>query len=255
MKSGKFAGKFEYRFPANEANNYIVYRQTFPIPTSPTLGDMNALDIQVYGDGSTNFLNAWVQDANDQLWQFTFGRVNHTGWQTMVAPLDVSLGWPNQAVGSAGTAEPVYPLRFYALIVDGHSDKIAHEGVIYVDDLRAGVLESSDGSGNSAAPATSGSATATESGEAEETAGEPARAESPAPAAASLSGRIAYTVRNTGSGRLDTYVYDLASNSRTTHLPNKRQPDFSAGGYLVANGEGGGVDDLVRLDRAAATSA
>ena len=84
-------------------------------------------------------LNAWVQDANNQLWQFTFGRILHTGWQQMVAVLDVSRGWPNQAVGGTPTtAAPVYPLRFYALVLDGYPEDTPLQGAIYVDDLFAG---------------------------------------------------------------------------------------------------------------------
>lgn len=129
--SGRSAGKFTYDFPAAE-NNYIVYRNTLPITGQP-----NALGIQVYGDGSTHFLNAWVQDANGQLWQFTFGRIKHRGWQQMVAPLDLNVGWPNQAVGNATTSAPAYPLRFYAFVLDGYASDQSFNGVIFVDDLVA----------------------------------------------------------------------------------------------------------------------
>jgi hypothetical protein len=129
--SGKYAGKLAYNFPA-DPKNYVVFRRTLPIKGQPA-----ALRLQVYGDGSSHFLNAWVQDANGQLWQFGFGRINHTGWQAMTAPLDLSLGWPNQAVGAAKTAAPVYPLRFYAFVLDGYADDQASGGVIYLDDLEA----------------------------------------------------------------------------------------------------------------------
>jgi Tol biopolymer transport system component len=61
-----------------------------------------------------------------------------------------------------------------------------------------------------------------------------------------LRGRIAYSVFN---GRaMDIYVYNLADGSRWPHLPNRRQPDFNRGGsYLLANGEGGDVNDVVRI--------
>ena len=130
---GSYSGKFIYAFPA-VPNNYLVYRQTTPIAGQPS-----ALKIMVYGDGSGNYLNAWVQDANNQLWQFTFGQIYHTGWQQMVAVLDVSCGWPNQAVGGTPTtAAPVYPLRFYALVLDGYREDTPLQGAIYVDDLFAG---------------------------------------------------------------------------------------------------------------------
>lgn len=129
--SGRNAGKLTYDFPA-DPKNYVVFRRLLPINGRP-----NALRLQVYGDGSTHFLNAWVQDARGQLWQFTFGRINHTGWRTMTAPFDLGLDWPNQAVGAAKTNAPIYPLRFYALVLDGHASDQAFQGVIYLDDLEA----------------------------------------------------------------------------------------------------------------------
>ena len=58
VSGGSYSGKFTYNFPV-DPNNYLVYRQTIPIAGQPT-----ALKIMVYGDGSGNFLNTWVQDAN-----------------------------------------------------------------------------------------------------------------------------------------------------------------------------------------------
>lgn len=131
--AGSYSGKLTYSFPAT-SNNYLVFRQTISIAGQPV-----ALRIMVYGDGSGNFLNAWVQDANGQLWQFTFGQIYHTGWQQMGATLDVSRGWPNQAVGgNPKTVAPVYPLRFSALVLDGYREDAPFQGVVYVDDLLAG---------------------------------------------------------------------------------------------------------------------
>jgi hypothetical protein len=131
--AGSYSGKLTYSFPAT-SNNYLVFRRTISIAGQPA-----ALRIMVYGDGSGNFLNAWVQDANGQLWQFTFGQIYHTGWQQMSATLDVSRGWPNQAVGgNPKTAAPVYPLRFSALVLDGYREDAPFQGVVYVDDLLAG---------------------------------------------------------------------------------------------------------------------
>ena len=130
--AGSFSGKIAYRFPA-VSNNYLVFSQGFPIAATPA-----ALKIMVFGDGSHNFLNAWVKDAKGLVWQFTFGRVEHTGWQQMVAPLDLSLGWPNGPVGHKGGGSPTYPLKFQALVLDGWREDTALQGVIYVDELFAG---------------------------------------------------------------------------------------------------------------------
>ena len=130
-QSGRFSGKFEYSFPAGEPNNYVVFRRTLPIAGKPA-----ALRLQVLGDGSTHFLNTWIQDAKNQLWQFSFGRINHQGWQAMEASLDPSLGWPNQPIGHAATSI-AYPVKLYALVLDGYTSDQAFSGVIYVDDLEA----------------------------------------------------------------------------------------------------------------------
>ena len=79
-RSGSYSGKFDYDFPANvpEDRNYVVFMQTIPIG-----GEPQELTAQVYGDGSGSFLNTWVKDASGQLWQFSFGQIDHTGWKTM----------------------------------------------------------------------------------------------------------------------------------------------------------------------------
>ncbi|MBV7339092.1 formylglycine-generating enzyme family protein [Chloroflexi bacterium TSY] len=128
--SGQYAGRLDYGFPANEPRNYVVFRQTIPIRGRP-----DALGLWVNGDGSRHFVNVWVQDARNQIWQFTFGRIEHTGWEEMIAPLDLSLGWPNQPIANASTSQIVYPIRFYALVLDGYQEDIAFGGSIYVDDL------------------------------------------------------------------------------------------------------------------------
>lgn len=134
---GGFSGKLAYNFPAVE-NNYVVFRQIMDLDFTP-----DALRVKVYGDGSQHFLNTWVEDARGQLWQFTFGQVHHQGWQTMEAPLDLGRGWPNQAIGAASTQAPVSPLRFYALVFDGHTSGRTFQGAVYLDDLEAVVFPGS----------------------------------------------------------------------------------------------------------------
>ena len=130
VHAGHFSGKFVYTFPALP-NNYITYQHPSPIAGQPS-----ALQIWVYGDGTGNFLNAWVQDASGQLWQFTFGQIKHKGWQQMIAPLDVNRGWPNQRIsGHANSTKLVYPLGFYGLVVDGWNEQVTSKGTIFVDDL------------------------------------------------------------------------------------------------------------------------
>lgn len=131
--AGQLAGQLDYDIPASAGGgNYVVHRRTgaaLPIP-----GEPNAISIQVYGDGAGNFLNAWVQDRNGQLYQFSFGRIWHSGWQSMVAQLDLSQGWPNQGVSDPSATSFEYPLRFVAFVLDG-VEAANYTGTIYLDNI------------------------------------------------------------------------------------------------------------------------
>jgi hypothetical protein len=128
--SGSRAGKLAYDFPAAvpEGRNYVVFMRSVPIAGQP-----DALSLWVHGDGSGNFLNVWVKDAKDQVWQFSFGQIEHNAWRQLTAPLDTSLGWPVQRISGSSNAL-TYPLRLEALVLDYPTDEAA-AGVIYVDDL------------------------------------------------------------------------------------------------------------------------
>jgi uncharacterized protein YraI len=130
--AGSYAGALTYDFPANVPGdrNYVVFRRTLPIAGQPT-----ELEIAVFGDGSENFLNVWVQDASGQIWQFSFGQISHLGWKRMVAPLDPSLEWPVQPVGGNATTLQ-FPISFYALVLDCPTATAA-SGTLYLDELRA----------------------------------------------------------------------------------------------------------------------
>jgi len=133
ISAGQLAGQLDYTIPASAGgSNYVVHRRTgaaLPIP-----GEPNAISIQVYGDGSGNFLNAWVQDRNGQLYQFSFGRIWHRGWQPMVAQLDLRQGWPNQGVSDPNATSFTYPLRFMAFVLDG-VEAVNYTGTLYLDNI------------------------------------------------------------------------------------------------------------------------
>lgn len=130
--AGKYAGALTYDFPANIPGdrNYVVFLRSIPIA-----GEPDALEMQVYGDGSGNLLNAWVKDATGQVWQFSFGQISHTGWKRMIAPLDTTLEWPVQPVGGNATALK-FPVSFHALVLD-YPTSDAAAGVIYFDEAKA----------------------------------------------------------------------------------------------------------------------
>jgi hypothetical protein len=130
LSGGQYAGKLTYDFP-RVIDNFVVFRHDFPIVGSPT-----NLRMRVYGDGSGNFVNAWLEDADGHLWQFTFGRLSHNGWKEMIAPVNIKSGWPNGSLDEPPATELRFPLRFYALVVDSAND-VPMDGTIYVDDLYA----------------------------------------------------------------------------------------------------------------------
>jgi len=129
--SGSRAGKLTYDFPAAvpEGRNYVVFLRSLPISGQP-----DALTLWVHGDGSGNFLNVWVRDAREQVWQFSFGQIEHNAWRQLTAALDTGLGWPVQRISGSGGNALTYPLRLEALVLDYPTDEAA-AGVIYVDDL------------------------------------------------------------------------------------------------------------------------
>ena len=228
----RYAGKISYSFPANAPNgqNFVVFLR----PTSLAIpGQPSKLTLQVYGDGSRNWLNIWVVDANNQQWQFTFGQVAHTGWQVMSANIDIAQPWPAGKIGTdRGAAELRYPLRLFALVVDGWKEDQAFQGTIYVDQMMSGDQAAAISQAVATNPPPAG-ATAT-----------PAESQPPS----SLSGRIAYAVWNTASRRMDTVIYNIADGSRWPIFPQRRQPDFRPDGRLMMNGDGTSVNNLVRVD-------
>jgi len=130
--SGNGSALLDYTIPANVTNNYVVFLRAIPMAGTP-----NRLSLQVYGDGSGNFLNLWVLDASDQVWQFHFGAVDHTGWQKMEAVLDTSLPWPTSLISGSETEKRLdYPISFAALVLD-QPGNVLSVGKIYLDDLTA----------------------------------------------------------------------------------------------------------------------
>jgi serine/threonine-protein kinase len=69
----------------------------------------------------------------------------------------------------------------------------------------------------------------------------------PLPPPADLRGQIAYTLWNRHSDRPDVYIYDVPGRVNATPVPFRRQPDYNLYGELVANAEGGGMDNLVEM--------
>lgn len=227
--AGNFAGKLAYDMPAVD-NNYVVFRR---VPAATIPGQPGSLTMQVYGDSSGHYLNAWIQDSAGEVRQFSFGRVVHAGqWQPMTLALDATADWPQGHISGPDNGKLDYPIKLYGLVLDAIADK-AVSGALYLDDLEAG------GGGVSTATASGESARATPTPE--------AGGQQPPPAAA-LHGHIVFVAGSDANARV--VAVDAATGSAADVANNATQPDVRSDGRVVYNGVGGGREDLftVNLD-------
>lgn len=239
VAEGTFAAELKYNFPAAAGNrNYVVFQVA---PALPIDGSPTALQMAVYGDGAGHYLNLWVGDAANHTWQFTFGQIRHVGWATLTAPLALDQPWPVGSISGESVTQLTPPLVLKAIVLDGVPDGVESSGVLYLDAVQ-GSADATVVIPPTAAPTTSG-ATAAPS-EPQAPAAAPIADQAPPINATALQGRIAYSVFN--GQTMDVLVYHLANGNRQ-RFANKRQPDFSRGGILLVNGEGGGVNDVVRI--------
>ena len=173
VHEGAFAGKLAYDFPEGEEASFVVFQCAKPLAGRP-----ESLSVWVYGDGSGNLLNAWVQDATGLRWQFSFGPMEFTGWQQLTADLVPGQPWPNGPLDGSDADAVAYPIRFDGFALDNPGTDAA-QGEIYLDDLQA----------SSGADSESSSESDTESGAAQPTSKLAAATPTPAPAAGADSGR------------------------------------------------------------------
>ncbi|MGE5603123.1 MAG: hypothetical protein ACM30E_08730, partial [Nitrososphaerales archaeon] len=146
--TGSASARLDYKFPA-VTDNYVVFssRPPLSIPGTPT-----ALSIWVFGDGSGHFLNAWVQDSQGEVRAFHFGAIGAAGtWQKLTAPLDTTAPWPQGHISGPDNGKIDYPIKLYALVLDGIPDGAASQGTIYLDDIMTGTASSAAGGAEPAA--------------------------------------------------------------------------------------------------------
>lgn len=235
VSEGRYVAELNYDFPTSAGNNnYVVFlaQPALKIPGTPA-----ALQLQVYGDGSGHFLNLWIADAANHTWQFTFGRIQHQGWATLNAPLALNQPWPVGAIDGSTITELMPPLSLKAIVLDGVPDGAASKGVLYLDALQP--------AGEATVPSNAAPVAAPAQSQADVPAATPLVESAPPIAASALPGRIAYTVFNGSSS--DIVVYNLSDGSRWPKYANRRQPDFGKTGILLANAEGGGSNNLIRI--------
>jgi serine/threonine protein kinase len=129
-RSGSFSGKLSYDFPVTD-QDFVVFLNPLNLTGQP-----NTVGAWVYGDGSGHFLNAWIQDAQNQVWSVHLGKVASTGWRQMVGRLDPGLTWPSGHVSGPDNGVVDYPVRFYGLVLDRPGSG-AQRGQIFIDDISA----------------------------------------------------------------------------------------------------------------------
>jgi tetratricopeptide (TPR) repeat protein len=137
VNDGDSAGKLSYDFPTRQ-NDFVVFEVSSPILEPVLEGQPNLVTAQVYGDGLGHFLNVWIRDSAGERWQFPFGQIDHTDWQTMTAYLDPSQGWPAEHIDGPTNNVVDYPIRFVGLTLDDAVDSYAGTGEIYIDNLTSG---------------------------------------------------------------------------------------------------------------------
>jgi len=131
VHGGGSAGKLSYDFPA-VANNFVVFLAQ---PTLVIGGEPTGIRAWIYGDNSGHFLNLWIVDADNEVRQYTFGRISFTGWRQVTAWFDEERGWPNQHISGTDDEKLTFPVRLQAIVLDGSPDEQASTGIIYIDDI------------------------------------------------------------------------------------------------------------------------
>lgn len=142
VHAGAQAGSLAYRFPTG-GNDFVVFLQTHALEGRPT-----EIAAWVYGDGQGHYLNVWISDADGETWQFSLGRVTHTGWQRMATRLQPGDPWPTGHIDGPSNGTIDYPISFQGLVLDDAPDSFTGEGRIFLDDVHYGER------GGPAAPAT-----------------------------------------------------------------------------------------------------
>lgn len=132
VRQGAYAGQLDYEF-SSSGNDYVVFMWSHQLS-----GQVNNITAWVYGDGAGHYLNLWVKDAEGETWQFTFGKIEHSGWQRMTAYLDPTEAWPVTHIDGPDNGVLDYPISFTGLVLDDVPDGYVGNGTIYIDDLTSG---------------------------------------------------------------------------------------------------------------------
>jgi serine/threonine protein kinase len=128
VHSGSYAAKLRYDFPAT-SEDYVVFVRSIGLAGQP-----DSVGAWVYGDGSGHYLNAWVQDNQNEIWSVHLGKVSSSGWRQMAGRLDASLDWPSGHISGPENGVVDYPITFYGLVLD-RTGSGPRSGQIFIDDI------------------------------------------------------------------------------------------------------------------------
>lgn len=129
---GRAAAQLDYHFPS-PGNDYVIFQRERPvsIPGAPY-----ALGMWVYGDGSGHLLKVWLRDAQNELLQYTLGRVGPAGWRLLETPIG-GLVEPSNRISQNGNGRLDFPARVAAVVLDDADDRFTGDGTIVLDDVIA----------------------------------------------------------------------------------------------------------------------
>ncbi len=129
VHTGSYAAKLRYFLPGS-GDDYVVFLRTLNLG-----GEPNTIGAWVYGDGSGHMINAWIQDAQNEVWSIHLGRVGSAGWQQVAGNIDANRPWPSGHISGPENGAIDYPIKFYGLVLDRTGG--SQNGQIYIDDISA----------------------------------------------------------------------------------------------------------------------
>ncbi len=129
--SGSSSGRLEYNFTGLNQNVDFAPAQPRPLPGRPT-----RLGLWVRGDGSGNYISAWIRDSQGELFKVRLGSVTAAtdGWRYYESRV-ANYYFPWEHTGGNNNGVVDYPVSFAALRMENNPDQPPGKGVIYVDDL------------------------------------------------------------------------------------------------------------------------
>lgn len=131
--NGGASGKLAYNLPG--ANMAVDFAPSKPValPGNPT-----RLGIWALGDGSGNYLSAWLRDRDGELFKVRLGAImgEGEGWRYYESAINnYYFDWEKTG-GTPSNGKPDYPLEFVTFRLENTPDEPAGSGVIYLDDLQ-----------------------------------------------------------------------------------------------------------------------